>query len=1066
MSVFDLDEQGRKALDEQATLNPLDLSKVKPGFFDGLGTAFGSGIMRGGARAGTALSLAGAVQPILLDKAASFVTGENVDLASSFYFRNVVEGVGQNAVDAWTPDPTETGTAGRVLGGLAEIVLPLAAAGGNPSLLAATEGIERPASLVKEGVDAGTAGVVGTAGSVSTLVGFRLPAAFGTNLAQRLATGAGSNLLLGAGTSGVQYAALKAGGNDKQAKMYDPLDAEARTVDLLTGLAFGGIAHAMAPRVPLAQRDAVLTARNADRFQRAAGEGLAPTEAAAVSGQQALAQAMEQMARGEPVNVVDTIKASDFLPPTAARMTGTEAAAMIDRRITELSTLSTEGRLPKAELQQLRARDTEIRDVLRRENRLEREGVVRADPSSRPDVAALGQEQIEIRARLEAAQGTTAYAGELKRLQDRLARVDDDSQLIDLAMRLDGRQPATRYSEPPVKGGMTRLYHGSAIPGRYDGDAWFSTSREYAANYRGEGTELQYVDVPTDWVNGQLDPDGYGQTVDRGFTLNVELGSDFTGRRNPVTLMREGADAATSITGYPAFRRALESGGRADARNPESSALGVDQFTAGTWRRVVGRVKPAWAEGLSDAQILAARTDPAKSTEMVAALDAENAAGLAAAGLPVNTHTLYAAHHFGLSSAQRFARAGDSTPIEEIITPAQLAANGYLRGKSKGEVIANWDSRAKRAGVLPDGGMVDTNEAGQALRRRLVDDPDQLIRDYAALDDSDGGRTLNTDTARELSPEYLSDRTRSADVHEAASDTVKLMYERKLAQPTPEGFDNTVLFTAGGTGAGKTTGMRAMGDAIGRPEIVYDTNMNTLASAVDKIEKALAAGRNVDIVYVYRDPVEALTGGAIPRAQRQAEKFGTGRTVPLAEHAKTHVGVRPTIEAIAARYADDPRVHVAAIDNSRGKNKQQVVDLATLPRVEETTIHERLQAALEDARAGGLTEDLYRGFGGPGQGARPAVAGNRGGDQRPGQGAPRQPGKTGEVGPAESPVIAARQLAAEIPDASIVVGADADGDAVHRTIRDELADIEAEQLRATTDSTAYQAAVNCLLRRG
>src|SRR3546814_16076917 len=89
--------------------------------------------------------------------------------------------------------------------------------------------------------------------------------------------------------------------------------------------------------------------------------------------------------------------------------------------------------------------------------------------------------------------------------------------------------------------------------------------------------------------------------------------------------------------------------------------------------------------------------------------------------------------------------------------------------------------------------------------------------------------------------------------------------------------------------------------------------MNTLSSAVDKVGQALAAGRDVRIAYVYRDPVEALTGGAIPRAERQAVKFGSGRTVPLAEHAKTHIGVRPVLEALAAPDDDDPRLEVAAL---------------------------------------------------------------------------------------------------------------------------------------------------------
>src|SRR3546814_18773786 len=107
------------------------------------------------------------------------------------------------------------------------------------------------------------------------------------------------------------------------------------------------------------------------------------------------------------------------------------------------------------------------------------------------------------------------------------------------------------------------------------------------------------------------------------------------------------------------------------------------------------------------------------------------------------------------------------------------------------------------------------------------------------------------------------------------------------------------------------------------------------------------------IAYVYRDPVEALTGGAIPRAERQAVKFGSGRTVPLAEHAKTHIGVRPVMEALAARYADDPRVELAAIDNSHGKGNSRIAELADLPRVAEDRLRERLSEALEEARAAG-----------------------------------------------------------------------------------------------------------------
>ena len=63
----------------------------------------------------------------------------------------------------------------------------------------------------------------------------------------------------------------------------------------------------------------------------------------------------------------------------------------------------------------------------------------------------------------------------------------------------------------------------------------------------------------------------------------------------------------------------------------------------------------------------------------------------------------------------------------------------------------------------------NTDDIGQALQQRVDGDFETLAKEYEALDTS-GGKILNTDTARELSPEYLTDRTRAAEVHQASTD--------------------------------------------------------------------------------------------------------------------------------------------------------------------------------------------------------------------------------------------------------------------------------------------------------
>lgn len=243
----------------------------------------------------------------------------------------------------------------------------------------------------------------------------------------------------------------------------------------------------------------------------------------------------------------------------------------------------------------------------------------------------------------------------------------------------------------------------------------------------------------------------------------------------------------------------------------------------------------------------------------------------------------------------------------------------------------------------------------QRLAEKVARNVDRSIREYASLEGADGGRVLNTDLARELSPEYRSDRTQSAAVHEPASWLVKRMYERKLAEAPKEGEDALVVFSAGGTGAGKTTGLE-MVPAAKRAQIIYDTNMNGTRGAIEKIDKALAAGKQVVVQYTWRDPVDALVNGALPRAKRM------GRTVPLDEHAKTHVGAASTIKELAAHYADNPRVEFTIVDNSHGKGAARFGDLSTPRELDYNTVREQLSQALEAERgAGRISEAVYRG---------------------------------------------------------------------------------------------------------
>lgn len=308
---------------------------------------------------------------------------------------------------------------------------------------------------------------------------------------------------------------------------------------------------------------------------------------------------------------------------------------------------------------------------------------------------------------------------------------------------------------------------------------------------------------------------------------------------------------------------------------------------------------------------------------------------------------------------------------------------------------------------------VGADDAGAKLEQWIAEDPARARAAYEAIDgelsgSSEGGRIINTDLARELSPEYRADRSRSADVHEASSAFVKQLYAEKLAEDPPAGLAKRVLFTAGGTGAGKSTGLKAIGGTDAG--IIYDTNMNSLGSAIKKIDQALEAGWPVRILYTYRDPLEALVNGALPRAERM------GRTVPLQVHMDTHIGARKVIDELADHYAGDDRVVLQAIDNSRGKGKAAPIELEKLPEINQVGLYERAETEIRAAYdRGAIGRETLRGTLGEREGdLRPAEPQGSGGRGAGDSGQPEQAGSRGPLdrGAETDPNIAERQRAA------------------------------------------------------
>lgn len=211
----------------------------------------------------------------------------------------------------------------------------------------------------------------------------------------------------------------------------------------------------------------------------------------------------------------------------------------------------------------------------------------------------------------------------------------------------------------------------------------------------------------------------------------------------------------------------------------------------------------------------------------------------------------------------------------------------------------------------------NTPEGQQAfatLRNAAESNPKKVLTEYLSLPDAteNGVLHINTDIARELSPEYRASKISRADFSEAVhnpssviSDTV---FNEALKVP---GDTNKILVLGGGGGSGKGTASKS----IVTPEnydLVLDTTFANHAKSTANIDKALAAGKLVDVAFILTSP-EIAAARALQRAVKR------GRVVPKQVLAAAHRDALESVLKATERYADNDNVKFLFMENSSSK---------------------------------------------------------------------------------------------------------------------------------------------------
>lgn len=191
------------------------------------------------------------------------------------------------------------------------------------------------------------------------------------------------------------------------------------------------------------------------RAQRVEQQRLAELAAADETGKVAegvaVVQALEQGAAPEVTPDV----APEVPSPPRQTIPFPDLMQRLDERVQELTNLSSDGYLSRSQMKELEREEVELRAVLREQEQQERTGALPADPSRvlTPEEKTIATNRLqEINLQREKGRAAKGYATELKNIQERLGKIDNDNELASYASRLLGIEDAQvqRQATPEV----------------------------------------------------------------------------------------------------------------------------------------------------------------------------------------------------------------------------------------------------------------------------------------------------------------------------------------------------------------------------------------------------------------------------------------------------------------------------------------------------------------------------------------------------------------------------------------------------------------------------------------
>ena len=258
----------------------------------------------------------------------------------------------------------------------------------------------------------------------------------------------------------------------------------------------------------------------------------------------------------------------------------------------------------------------------------------------------------------------------------------------------------------------------------------------------------------------------------------------------------------------------------------------------------------------------------------------------------------------------------DIEPYEKTTAKDKTVSITLPNGKEIVATKGHVDGLLKSAKTLKNGGYIDhvgfehspnLSESDRKIENdfytEILKNTPKLVADYK----SRFGNKIDPDEVKKLDPNFDKDPSLAAAVHEPSSYLSKVIWKNALKDKKEAGDDSPVIFTAGGSGSGKSEAMKLAKIIIGAKNdaLTFDSVLGNFDKSVAKIQEALDGQTGkVDIAYT-NAPMELAV---MLNMQR-------GRTVKLDTQIDAHFQASENIRKLQEHFKGSDRVNIVILNN-------------------------------------------------------------------------------------------------------------------------------------------------------